>query len=310
MRRWIVLVLAAVLLACGGKGAAVGGEKKPDLDADPLALLPGSVVAVGSFEARAVADLGASGGAAGAELAGLAGKLLPFGEDAGFNASRDVDRVVLGSYAMGGADFVAVLTGRFDQAKIEAATRAADGAPIVRGAYADRTTYAAAGGPVQCAVLTPRTAAAGSVEALRRLLDRVKAGELERSIPPWMADTIETKGAQIAFAADFSTQPIAAAAIGAVNLDWLKSLRLARAVGNFEAPGMNVAATLTYADPPHAQAAVEGVRVVDGWLKVLGPVLGGMRLQNLQVDADGADLRCKFALDDQALRALLALSSR
>jgi hypothetical protein len=52
MRCW---VLAAFLfVACGGKGAAGGGEKKVDLDADPLALFPASAVVVANANARAL----------------------------------------------------------------------------------------------------------------------------------------------------------------------------------------------------------------------------------------------------------------
>jgi hypothetical protein len=93
-------------------------------------------------------------------------------------------------------------------------------------------------------------------------------------------------------------------------LGWAKGLRVARIIANFEPPGMNVAATLTYGDPAQAQGAVDGVRFVDGWLTVLGPALGSVRLQNLQVFADTNDVRCKFAVDDRTLRALLALVPR
>jgi hypothetical protein len=50
------------------------------------------------------------------------------------------------------------------------------------------------------------------------------------------------------------------------------------------------------------------VHFVDGWLKMLGPLLGGVRLQNLEVTADAKDLRCKFAVDDHTLRTVLILA--
>ena len=85
---------------------------------------------------------------------------------------------------------------------------------------------------------------------------------------------------------------------------------MARIVGNFAPPGVNVAATLTYVGQDQAQAAADGVRSVDVWLNMLGPLLGGVRLQNFEVTAEALDLRCKFALDDQALRSMLALAPR
>jgi hypothetical protein len=297
------MVFLFALAACGGKGPSAGGEKKFDLDADPVALLPESAVVVAVVDVRSVVDHASVA----AELTELANRFVPVGEEAGFKPARDVDRVVLGGYAGGGTDFAAVLSGRFDEKKIAAATRAPDGEAIVRGVYAGRTTYTA--GAVQYAVLTPKTAVSGSGDALRRLLDRLKGGTLARSVPPWMADTLESKGAQVAVAADLSTQPAAAAAVGSLNLGWLKSLRVARVIGNFEPPGMNVAATMTYDDPDQARAAVEGVHVLDGWLKVIGPALGGIRVQDLQATTDAKDARCQFAVDDQTLRTLLALTT-
>lgn len=302
MRCW---VLAALLfVACGGKGANAGGEKKADLDADPLALLPTAAVVVANANARALFDEGSVGG----QLAGLAARLVPFGEDAGFQASRDVDRVVFASYATGGADYAVVLSGRFDAAKIDAKTTTTGGSPIVRGVYAGRTTYTA--GTIQYSVLTAKTLVAGSGDGLRRVLERVQAGTLDRNVAPWVVETLETKGAQLALAADFQSSPIAAAAIGSVNLPWLSGMRMARVIGNFEPPGMNFAATLSYADPQQAQAAADGLHTIERWLGVLGPALGGIRLQNVEVTTQESDLRCKFALDDQALRATLALAPR
>ena len=301
MLRWI---LPLALVACGGKGAAAGGEKTVDLDADPLALLPAAAVVVANANARAIFDNGSVGG----QVAALAGKLVPLGEDAGFQAGRDVDRLVFASYATGGLDFAVVLVGRFDQAKIDARTTSTGGVPIVRGVYAGRTTYTA--GSIQYSVLTSKTLVAGSGDGLRRLLERVQAGTLDRSVSPWVVETLETKGADLAVAADFQAHPLAAAAIGSVSLPWLDGMRVARIIANFDAPGMNVASTLSYADPQHAQAAAAGVRTVDRWLNALGPILGGIRLQNLEVSAQESDLRCKVTLDDQTIRTALALAPR
>jgi hypothetical protein len=298
------MVLLVLSLAACGKGASSGGEKKVDVDADPLALLPGSAVVVAAIDARAVFD----SSSVSAQFAAITGKLFPLGESAGFEARRDVDRIGFAEYASGGIDLVAVLNGRFDPEKIAATATANSGVAIVRGLYAGRTTYTA--GTIEYVLLTPRTLVVGTGEGLRRVLDRVQAGTIERAMPPWMAETLDTRGAQLAAAADFESQPVASAAIESVNLAWLKGMRMARAVGNFAPPGMNVAATLTYREPQQAQAAADGVRSVDGWLKMLGPLLGGMRLQNLEVTTDAQDLRCKFAVDDQTLRSVLALVPR
>jgi hypothetical protein len=300
----VLSISVPALAACGGKGATTADTKKVDLDADPFALLPASPVLVANIDARAILD----SDSAGAQVAALVARVAPLGADAGFDASRDVDRIALASYATGGVDFVAVMSGRFDEEKIAHVTATPQGGAIVRGSYAERTTYTA--GNLQYAVLTPRTLVAGSGDSVRRLLDRIRGGTLDRSVPPWMVQTLETRGAPMAAAADFETQPAFAAALGSVNLDWVKGLRIARVIGNFAPPGVNIAATLTYGEPEQAQAAAGGLRLVDSWLKMLGPLLGGVRLQNFEVATDSRDLRCKFALDDKTLRAVLALAPR
>jgi hypothetical protein len=312
MRAWPALLAAAALtfawIASSCKGASTAGSGEADLDGDPLVLVPESAVVVARFDARAIFD----NGAIGAPLAALAARFVPLGDDAGFQAARDVDKLLVLSFATGGVDAAAVLGGRFDVARISAATKTAGGAAIVRGVYAGQPTYTvgASSGSVTYAVLSPKTVVAGTGDGLRRVLERVQAGGLKRTIAPWVAQTIETPGAEVAIAGDFASQPIASAAIGAVKIPWLDGLRVARVIGNFEAPGMNVAATLTYGDAQQTQAAADGVRSVDGWLNVLGPLLGGIRLQNLAVTTQDANLECKFAVDDQALRAALAYAPR
>jgi hypothetical protein len=301
MLRWMLTSLA--LVACG-KGATAGGEQKIDLDADPLALLAPAPVLVGNANARAIFDSPSFGG----EVAALTERLVPLGERAGFRAARDVDRVVFATYATGGAGFAVVLNGRFDPAKIDACATSTSGAPIVRGVYADRTTYTA--GPIQYAVLSARTLVAGSGDGFYRVLDRVRERTFGPSVAAWVVETMETKGAEVALTADFDAHPIASAALGSLNLSWLQGMHVARILGSLEPPGMSAAATLGFATPEQAQTAVAGIRSIEGWLRMLGPVLGGIRLPDLEVMTQKSDLRCTFTLDDQTIRAALALAPR
>jgi hypothetical protein len=298
------LVACLAFVACGGKGAATPAEAKLDLDSDPLALLPSSAIVVANLDAKAMF----ASASVGTQLAALADSLLPLGPDAGFDAKRDVDRVVLGAYTTTGADAVAIVSGRFDVAKIAATTQSKGGAAIVHGMYAGRDTYTA--GPAMYSVLTDKTVLAGTGDGVRRVLERVQDRKIERAIPKWVDETLSTPGAELALAADFTSQPITVAAIGAVPLPWLSGLRVAKVIGNFEKPGMNVAATLSYGDAPQAQSAAEGVRTADVWLKVLGGFLGGLSVQDLDVTTDDKDLKCKFAVDDRTLGRLLAFAPR
>jgi hypothetical protein len=291
------------VVACRGKGAASSDSAKSAADADPLALLPGSALFVASIDVHAMY----ANAAVGPTVASLSDPLLPLPSDI-LDVSRDVDHLVLGGYAGNAADVAVVLSGRFDVDKITAATQAKGGAPFVKATYAGFPTSTA--GAITIAPLTARTLVAGTSERVRRVLDRLGQGGVQRSMPPWAAETLATQGAQFAIAGDFAAQPIASATLGSINLSWLKGLQAVRAIGNFDDPGVNVAATLTYSDPTSAQGATDGIHLIDSWQKLLAPLLLGAKVENLQVGNTGNDVSCKFAIDGTSLRALLTLASR
>ncbi len=309
LRRSVFLLVAAVLsfclsAGCGGKGAASSSDAKAAADADPLALLPGSAIVVASLDVHAMY----ASPAVGATVASLVDSLLPLGADAGFDPSRDVDRLVLGGYPSNQADVAVVLTGRFDVDKITGAARSKAGTPFVKGTYAGFATSTT--GTITVAPLTAKTMVAGTTDRVHSVLDRLGQGPLQRTMAPWAAETLGTQNARFAIAADFATQPIASATIGSINLTWLKGLQAVRAIGDFQNPGVNVAATLTYGDPVAAQGATDGIHLIDTWQKLLAPLLLGAKVDNLQVGNSGNDVSCKFAVDSGSLGALLTLASR
>jgi hypothetical protein len=295
------LFAAAVLLA-SCKGARSG--EAPSFDADPLLLVPSSAFVAANFDARSIF----ANPAVGSSIAGAAQGLLPLPDDVGLQASRDVDRAVMVGFGGPDVDIAVVLSGRFDAARMAAATRTKAGTPVVAGTYAGFAVSTA--GSLTYAVLTPHTVVAGTAGAVHRVLDRTHDPHLARVLPPWMAQTLETPGAQIAAAADFASQPAAGAVLASLNVSWLEGLRVARVVSNFGDPGMNVGGTLTYGDPEHAQAAADGARRAAQWVKTLGPLLGGVQLQRVDIQAQAADARIAFALDDRSLQALVALGLR
>jgi hypothetical protein len=297
------LCCMSVVVGCGGKGAASSDSVKSALDADPLSLLPGSALLVAGLDVHAMY----ASAVVGPTVASLTDPLLPLPADT-VDVSRDVDRLVLGSYAGNQADVVVVLSGRFDVNRIAAASQAKTGAPLVKATYAGFPTSTS--GAVTIAPLTARTLVAGTSERVHRVLDRLGQGAPKRSVPPWAAETLATQGAQFAIVGDFATQPIASATLGSINLGWLKGLQTVRAIGNFDDPGINVAATLTYSDPIAAQTATDGIHLIDSWQKLLAPLLLGAKVENLQVGSSGNDVSCKFAIDSTSLRALLTLASR
>jgi len=302
--RVLAVATLVALGACAGKAAGTGGETRPSLDSDPLALLPPAAVVVARLDLRALY----ANPAVGPGVAAATDPLLPIGDRSSFLASRDVDGVVVGVYATPGTEIAAVVTGRFDVDRIAHATQAAGGAPITSAVYAGLVTRSA--GRATWVALTPRTLVAGTNDGVRFVLDRLGKGPPARSLPPWVTDTLATPGAAGALAADFASQPVAAATLGNLNLPWLSGLRIARVVGNLLPPGLNVAATVTYADPALAQQAAGGMRSADRWLDLFGPLVGGVKLQGFDANAEGTDLRCRFALDTQGIQTLIAMLPR
>jgi hypothetical protein len=298
--RLALLVLAILLASC--KGARSG--EAPSFDTDPLLLVPASAFVVASVDARSTFD----NPSVGSTLAAMVQGLLPVPDEAGLRASRDVDRVVACGFGGAEMDVTLILGGRFDPARLAAATHTKAGTPIVAGTYAGFAISTA--GSLTYAVLTPRTLVAGTAEGIHRVLDRTRDPHLARALPPWMLQTLETRGAQMALAADFASQPAAGALLSTLNVSWLEGLRVARIVSNFGEPGLNVGGTLTYGDAEHAQAAADGARRAGQWVKTLGPLLGGVQLQRLEIEAQATDTRISLSLDDRSLRALVALGLR
>jgi hypothetical protein len=295
--------LLAVAIAVTSCKAARSGEA-PSFDVDPLLLVPTSAFVTANVDVRSIF----ANPAVGPSIAAAAQGLLPLPDDVGLQAQRDVDRAVVMGFSGADVDVAVVLSGRFDPARLAAATRTKAGTPIVPGTYAGFAVSTV--GSLTYAALTSRTVVAGTADGVHRVLDRAHDPHLARVLGPWMGQTLETQGAQIALAADFASQPAAAAVLSSLNVSWLEGLRVARVVSNFGDPGMNVGGTLTYGDPEHAQAAADGARRAAQWVKTLGPLLGGVQLQRVDIQAQATDARIAFALDDRSLQALVALGLR
>ncbi len=300
-----VSVLTFGAVACGGNkpdAKATSAEVRKEIDADPVALLPGQALVAGSVDAKTFF----ASPTVGAQLAQLVEKNVPIGEEAGFRASRDVDRVVFASYSLQGADVVAVLVGRFDEAKVKAfaASRGPTkgGGALVASQYAGRDVYTVSN--VGFTVLTPRAALVGTEAGMRRALDRVRDNRLARDIPPWMIQTMESPGAAVGVAADVAAAPQMGNQ-GFISLGFLQGLKTARVLADFKAPGFNVAASLSYADERLASAAVADLNNTGRMTNMLA-LVGAPQIRNLEVKADKADAQLKFGVDEAALRGILA----
>jgi hypothetical protein len=298
------------VVACGGGEEVViktadGVElTAADIDRNPLALMPAGAVGVFSLDAPALFQSSAGG-----RLLALTQARLPVPSAANFLPERDLTRIVLGLYSFQGVDFMGVATGQFDPAAIE---RVADGtqttplgSPLVRVEYAGRVFYVSAN--VGFVVLTPHTVVFGNETGIRRALDRIEAGRIAVEMAPELATLIERPGAPMAFGSDARNDPQVAAT--ASQLAFLQGLTMMRAVGNFDAPGLNIAGTLTYADSAAAERGGASLQQLKQNLSTVGflaSMLGLVQpVQRLETTVVESSLQVMLAVDGAAAAQLL-----
>jgi hypothetical protein len=310
LRNSISLGLMTLALACGGSNNkdAVSAHASTELtadqiDADPIALLPASAIAIGNVDAKAFF----ASQSLGPTIADLLQQYFPIGDEAGFVPKRDVDSVVAATYSLQGLDVAAVIKGRFDAAKIQAAadnhTPMKSGGALVASTYSGHAIYTLAN--VGFTILTPNTAVAGTEAGMHRVLDRIHDGKHTRDVTPWMLDTLSTKGAAFAFAADFASQPITSVAVGSLPVQWLKGLKAVRLVGQFKDTGTQIAGSLTYDTEDDANNGASGAKQLTTMAN-LASVTGLVpRLDNLDIHTEKTSLQYSFSVDDSALRKLL-----
>jgi hypothetical protein len=297
-----ILALALGTSGCGDKnsGDVKSAGSEPSMD-DALALLPGNAIGAGTVDGRAFFGSQSFG----ADLAKLVEKYIPIGAEAGFQASRDVDRVTFATYSYQGLDVAAIVIGRFDGAKIKqlAASQGAtkSGAPLVTSQYAGRDVYTV--NNIGFTLLSETRAIVGTEQGIRRVLERIKDKRIKRDLAPWMITTIETPGAALAVAGDFATQPMPAEAARQLPGPIMTGLKAVRVVATFK-DGVQIAGSLTYTDAAAAEAASGPVKQTAGMSKWL--VVFGVKIQNIDIKVDKSDVAFSLGVDDQSLRQLLA----
>jgi hypothetical protein len=304
----VALGLALLATGCGDKGGggAKAAEAKKEIDADPIALLPSGPILVATVDTKAFF----ASATVGPQVAQLVERYAVIPEEAGFKASRDVDRVTVGFYSVQGADGVAVLMGRFDAAKIKQFADAkgqTPRGPVVASQYAGKDVYTVSN--IGCSVLTPKAALCGTEAAIRRALDRVRDGHVQRDVPPWMAQTLESPNAAAAVAGDFTKVPLSQ--LGSGVPPWLGTVKSGRVLADFKDPGINVAGSLSYDDPQKAQAAVDQLAQLN---RMAGStalkLLGVPEVQKFDAKVEKNDAQFSFALDDRGMRQIVAMTPR
>ncbi len=304
----LLLSLVALLCATAATAAGCGGKDKTDVKSpagegsmdDALALLPGNAIAAGTIDGRAFFGSQTFG----ADLAKVVEKYIPIGPEAGFQASRDVDRVTFASYSYQGIDVAAIVIGRFDSAKIKlvasSQTPTKGGTPLVASQYSGHDVYTVSN--VGFTLLSDTRAIVGTEQGIRRVLERIKDKRVKRDIAPWMISTIETPGAAMALAGDFATQPIPQELTKQVPMPFMNGLKAVRVVATFK-DGVQLAGSMTYPDAQAAETASQSVKQtvnLSKWLAIFG-----IKVQNVDIKVDKTDVQVSLGIDDQSLRQLL-----
>jgi hypothetical protein len=271
-----------------------------DIDQDPLALLPGGAIGIVRVDAPTLFQ-----SQFGQRLLSIVGSRIPVPASAGFDPARDLKTLYIGMYSMQGVDVAIVATGNFHPEAIE---RAADGttvtplgAPLVKTTYAKRTLYVSRN--VGFSVLTEHTVLLGDETGIRRSLDRLTEGRAKHDVPKAMDNVLSTPNAAIAGAFDFAAQPLAGAVVQ--QLPFLRGLKTARVLGNFQPPGLNLAGTLSYPDADAAKAGAQSFLQVNQMLRsysFLMQLVGiGNPIQNLQAQPEGNDTQFVVSIDSRAI---------
>jgi hypothetical protein len=304
----------ACLVACTHQGDSLvlSGDgsrlSAAEIDKDPLALLPGGAVGV------VYADLQAAfSSQIGPAAINLASSAVPLSSDSNFEARRDLNKVFVGMYSLQGVDAAAVFQGNFDPEAIRASVdRKAPtilGAPLTKLSYAGNDLYVAGG--VGFVVVTKHTLIAGNETGIRRCLDRIRDKRVRRDIAEWMVQLVESPKAAIVGAADLSSQAEIAGI--AQQMPFLNGLKLARVLGNYEPPGVNLAGALTYPDAASAQAGAQSVQRIAQMASFASLLaLIGIRppIQDMQVRTEQNDVQFIAKLDAQGASGMLdALSA-
>jgi len=311
-RRSTLLGLAASAgsFACAHREDVVvktGADKNlndEQIDLDPAPLLPGGAIGVLVLDANALYN-----SMFGDKVRQVVEKRMPLPPSAGFEPKRDLTKAWIGFYSMQGADMAGVALGHFDRAKIEAAAASAEptplGMPVVKTSYAGRTLYTA--GTVGFSVLTAKTALVGNDTGMRRALDRIAEGRVKNQLPSYMQKLLAGTTAPIVFGADFTSSPVPDAS--RAELAFVNGLKTVALVGNFQDPGLNLAGTLTYADPDAARKGAQSLIDLRRKVESVAPFLAllgiGQPVRKLEAEPKENDVSFVAGVDGAAVAVLL-----
>jgi hypothetical protein len=298
---------AAWAVSCGGgrevilRTAAGIEVTAEDIDREPLWLLPPGGIGWLHVEVApaAASELGRF------LLADLEAR-FPMPQAAGFSFERDVTRLSVTTYSMQGLDFAGVASGHFDAQRIEKTALAyAAGSlapPLARSEYGGRSLFTTAS--IGFTILTPQTALFGNETGIRRCLDRISESRVADDLPAWVKELLMTPNATFSVGVDLQSNPLTAALTG--RLTALRGASMARGVGNFDPPGINIAGSVGHPDHEAARTTAAALLQAGGSLNIYGRLFGlGQPIRKLETQAVGSDTQVVLAVDGAAVRVLM-----
>ncbi len=279
------------------------------IDQDPWALLPAGPVAWAYLDAP---QLFAS--RFGPTLTNLVSRRIPALGEAGFEPTRDIQGVHLGVYSIQGADLVGVVSGHFNPEQIEAAVEKNPVTPLgiqlTKTRYGGRSLFMAESSGFT--ILTPQTALFGNQMGMRRAIDRIERGRLERNLPEWLTAQLQTGSPPVVVGMNLKDNPLSDAT--RQDLPFLKGMTTLGVLANFQEPGLNLAGTASYVDEDAARVGAANLEQLDDYLQSMGWVMAlfgiAQPLRSLTAQASGTEARFVAAVDGEAVNRLLSQLDR
>ena len=279
-----------------------------EIDAEPLAVLPSGFIGLLRAEMPAVAT-----SSLGPTVLALANQWAPLPANAGFKLERDIDRIVIGLYSMQGADAAGVAIGRFDPDAIRQAASTNASTPagtLVQSPYAGYLIHTVHN--MGFCALSKRTLLIGNETGIRRALDRIREGRAVRQLPTWTDALLDAAKAPIAFGAQLQAGAIPESV--SQQAPFMAGLLGLRVLGNFQAPGLNLAGSLGYETPERAtQAAGELLssrdRLTTTTMRLLMGVMGiGQPVQRLEAMVADKEVSFVAALEGNAVSKIMNMA--
>ncbi len=303
------LLLASLSTGCGGPPDSIVPTvtehelTAQEIDADPLALLPGGFVGLLRTEVPPLVQ-----SSLGPSVVALAQRLAPLPLSSGFRPERDLERLYVGLYSMSGADIAGVAVGRFDLGLIQLSasqTVGAVGSSLVASPYAGRTLYTV--NNFGFCALTQRIALFGNETGIRRALDRLHEGRAQRRMPAWTDELVDSARAPLAFGVDLRVSPVPEAM--RKQLPFTDGMTRGRVLGNFDAPGLHLAGTLGYESEAQATTGAQALLAVRNVFTQYGFLMSlvGIKdpFQQLEARPQGNEATFVATLDGPVLARVL-----